>query len=207
MIKYFKCENPYYGNTDYTVREREDVSIAPIFDAYTFNSIFDINPMVSRGECEGAGDSNEIDVSELIAMDKYLTCDEMHDMYADFTIQNTFTTLCLNIRSLSNARNFAKFEILIDSLKNKPDVIGVCETWLREDQTGPYMSVDGYNFIHNSRLTNNFLSKSLGGGVGLYIRTGLKYDERPDLCVMNSLIETIGIDITLNQQKVTKLNG
>ena len=59
---------------------REDVSIAPIFDANTLNSIFDINSMVSRGESEDAGDSNEIDVSELMAMDKYLTCEEMHDM-------------------------------------------------------------------------------------------------------------------------------
>ena len=125
--------------------------------------------MVSHGESEDAGDSCEIDVSELVALDKYLTCDEMYDMYADFSTQNTFTTLCLNIRSLSNARNFAKFEILIDSLKNKPDVIGVCETWLRADHLICLLT-DSTLFIIVAQLTIFSLNHSEGESVFTFER-------------------------------------
>ena len=183
---------------------RENVNISPAVDAHTLNSIFE-NSMITEETSRELNDS-ESTFSEILSVDKYITCEEMYDMYGDFSTKNSFTSLCLNIRSLSNAVNYAKFEMLIDSLVNKPDVIGVCETWLRPGQTGHYMSLEGYKFIGNSRESNTFMSKSLGGGVGFYLKYDIKYEERSDLTVMNDVMETIGADIFLGEQKVTLFN-
>ena len=198
-------ENLDRNRDDESHSSRENINISPILDAHSLNNIFE-SSLMSSEKTENLENDAESNYVEIFYLDKYLTCEEMRDMFGDFSTKNTFTTLCLNIRSLSNARNFAKLEILMDSLFYKPDVFGVCETWLRPGQTGPYMSLQGYTFIENSRPTNGFLPKSVGGGVGLYIKSGLKYEERPDLKVMNDIMETIGVDIYLGNQKVTILN-
>ena len=183
---------------------RENINISPVVDAHTLNTIFE-NSMIDE-ETDSRLNEHESGFAEILSLDKYITCEEMYDMYGDFSTKNSFTSLCLNIRYLSKAVNYAKFEMLIESLVNKPDVIGVYETWLRPNQTGHYMSLEGYKFIDNSRKSNTFLSKSLGGGVGLYLKSDIKYEERSDLTVMNDVMETIGADIFLGEEKVTIFN-
>ena len=54
------------------------------------------------------------------------------------------------------------------------DVVGLAETWLDvESEKG--VSLEGYGGVFASRRVK------MGGGVGLFIRDGLTYRERPDL--------------------------
>ena len=169
----------------------------------TLNNMFSINSNPEIGGRAGDND-NEINIEELIC-DKYITCDEFDDLYGDFPADNTFTSLCLNIRSISNACNLAKLKALLNSLNNKPDLLGICETWLLPGQTGPYMSVDNYIFIENSRPTKDSQFQSWGG-VGMYIKSTLKYDKRDDLTIMTEVLESIAVDVYLDGKPVTILN-
>ena len=59
---------------------------------------------------------------------------------------------------IANALSFNKLEALIASLQCKPDVISVCETWIKPLQSGPYCNFNGCNFVSNCRKI------SKGGG-------------------------------------------
>jgi len=75
-----------------------------------------------------------------------------------------FTTLCLNIRSIVNQKNFNLFESWFQSLKFLPDVIAINETWEKNSSTGQFKNLHSYNYVSNFR-------KSLSGsGVALYIK-------------------------------------
>jgi len=81
--------------------------------------------------------------------------------YNDKTKQsNNFVILHLNARSL--LKNFTKLEIFISTLRRKPDVITVSETWLKHTQE-KLCTLMGYHFVSRPRI------KRRGGGVGMYI--------------------------------------
>ena len=68
-------------------------------------------------------------------------------------------------------------------------VVAVSETWLKRSNADLF-NIPGYFFI------SNFREHKSGGGVGLYIQTGLKYKLRMDLLSPdNSLYESIFVEI------------
>ena len=64
----------------------------------------------------------------------------------------------MNIRSLR--ANMNEMLVYIDSLDNKFDVIGLSETWLKENETDTY-SISGYNHMVFPRLHAERASVSL----------------------------------------------
>ena len=91
--------------------------------------------------------------------DLYFTPHELDQLTQNHN--NYFSTMCINVRSMVNSRNFNKFESLITVLANKPDIIPINETWEKHDLFGEYRNQSGYTYISNPRL------KSKEGGVGL----------------------------------------
>ena len=73
-----------------------------------------------------------------------------------------------NIRSLS--QNYIKLNILINNLKNKPDVISLSETWISSNQSKLF-PIEGYDLHLSPRLGNK-----KGGGVGVYVLMEHKSD-------------------------------
>ena len=49
-----------------------------------------------------------------------------------FSNDSDFPIISLNIRSIVNTNNFAKFERFLDTLLIKPYVIGLNETWITD---------------------------------------------------------------------------
>ena len=69
-------------------------------------------------------------------------------------LSNKFSSIGINIRSLTNTKNFAKLEIFMKSLCFKPSAIALNETYLRDNEPGPHSNLDGYHFISNCRNTH-----------------------------------------------------
>ena len=73
----------------------------------------------------------------------------------------SFSTICVNVRSLMNPHNFSKFESLISGLDFKPHIIAVNETWEKPHLTGQFKNLQDYVYVSNPRVI------SRDGGVGI----------------------------------------
>ena len=81
---------------------------------------------------------------------------------------NCFSLFHLNIRSLQ--RNFDNLLNLLTTVEHRFSVIGITETWLRQEEHN--VGIDGYNFVPNYR------HRKAGGGVGLYLADHLEFTLR-----------------------------
>ena len=122
------------------------LSKANTFDADYLNSTFD-NTFEHL-----LNNDSELDIdSSLTLNEQYLESCEIKNLSFNNSFKNTFTALALNIRSIVNPLNFSKLEALILNMQCKPDVISICETWIRPTHSEPYNNLDGYKFVSNSR--------------------------------------------------------
>ena len=109
----------------------------------------------------------------------------------DFNDENTFSSICMNIRSLANTKHFAELEVFLESLCFNPSVIAINETHLQDNEKGPHSNLHpDYEFLPNSRKYKK------GGGVGLYVFKSLNFDIREDLTIMKEgVFESLFIEI------------
>ena len=63
---------------------RENINISPILDAHALNNIFESSLMNGEGNDNPENDTG-LDYAEILSLDKYITCEEMHDMNGDFS--------------------------------------------------------------------------------------------------------------------------
>lgn len=99
------------------------------------------------------------------------------------TIKNSLKLGLLNVRSLNTGRD--ELEATLETYK--PDLLALNETWLQDETVAPVLP--GYVLKHKPRKTNR-----RGGGVGFYIRKGLRARVRahPD-----SQLEQLWLELTL----------
>ena len=110
---------------------------------------------------------------------------------------NKFSSIGINIRSLANAKHFAKLQLFLNSLCFKPSVIAINETFLRDNESGPHCSLPDYHFIPNCRKSHT------GGEVGLYVLNSLNYEIRDDLTIMDDKIfESIFIEVKCAEKSI-----
>lgn len=83
-------------------------------------------------------------------------------------------------------------ELKILANKTKASVICISETWIDETVTNSEIKIPGYNVIRKDRNKN-------GGGVCMYIITGVAYNQRTDLA--HDSLEAIWCDILLPKTK------
>ena len=99
----------------------------------------------------------------------------LHSRYSN---EDSFSTICVNVRSLINPHNFSKFESLISGLDFQ-HLIAVNETWEKPHTIGQHKNLNGYVYISNPRVV------SRGGGVGMYIKQNLIFAPCPELSLMH----------------------
>ena len=129
--------------------------------------------------------------------DSYLSSDEAAILLKNSS-ENTFSSICINMRSLINPNNFTKFECLISALDFSPHIIAVNETWEKPNSTGQYKNLKNYIYLSNPRKNNK------GSGVALYIKKNLIFDTRFDVNVTDEKIfESIIIDIYFDHKVAT----
>ena len=105
-----------------------------------------------RSEIDAA--NLKLDNTDLVDNCDYIDWDHIDKLNKETT--NKLTVVQLNIRGLKG-----KYYDIIDLINklNNPDVIILCETWLKSNDKQPQIS--GYDYIDKSRQNRK------GGGVGL----------------------------------------
>ena len=106
--------------------------------------------------------------------------------------KNNFFVLHLNTRSLTKTHD--KIEELLNELNFFPEIISISKTKLNPQKT-ININICNYDFIHNDSPTN-------AGGMGLYVKNGLKYSIRKDLNLHLSYCEDIWIEVKSTKQSL-----
>ena len=123
-------------------------------------------------------------------LDSYLTVQEVHKLLSGKNEECSFSTMCVNVISLTNLLNFTIFESLISGLDYQPRIIAVNETWEKLHTTGQHMNLNGYLYISNPRVV------SRGGGVAMYIKQSLIFTPYAELSIMHEkLFESLFVII------------
>jgi len=130
--------------------------------------------------------------------DPYLETSQTNFLSFNGSFKNTFSMMCVNIRSLVNSLNYSKLESLLASLNIKPDIIAITETWIQPAaKYCPYNNLPGYSFVSNCRTSFR------GGGVGFYVKNNIPFTICNDMTIMqNPLCVALSIDhqpMILNQ--------
>ena len=161
------------------------------------NDLYNINKLNQLFSDSLQSSSNSFDSLSVIENKTYLTSETAASLLETFS-EISFSSLCINIRSLMNPKNFAKFESLISVLQFKPHIIAINEIWEKPNTSGQHQTLDNYIYFSNPRQQNK------GGGVAMYIKKNLIFDFCPDLCIMEEKIfESFFIDIHLENKTVT----
>ena len=113
-------------------------------------------------------------------------------------INKVFFSININIRSQVNNKHFSSLECFLNSLDVLPQVIGINETWEKPTSFGSYKNLAEYNYISNYRTMNT------GGGVGMYIKRGMKYKKNSELSIMKEgIFVSILIDLHFKNKVVS----
>ena len=112
-------------------------------------------------------------------LNTYLTVQEAHTLLSETNKECSFSTMCVNVRSLTNPHNSAKFESLILGLDYQPHIIAVNETREAPQTTGQHMNLNGYVYISNPRVVSG------DGGVGMYNKQSIIFTPYGELSIMN----------------------
>ena len=110
------------------------ISDADIFEMFNPKATTDINANVLNQLFTETLDSENIDNDfnyTNVLNDLYVDAEEAKSLLNNNSTKNnhSFTTMCINARSLINPLNFTKLEGLVAALNYKSDVIGITETW------------------------------------------------------------------------------
>ena len=121
------------------------------------------------------------------AMSNYITLDSYNK--TNPSDGNVISIFHFNIRSLEY--NLVHLEALLGSMLQSPDIIAITETWLNSENMNCY-SLDGYDSYHVVR------EKGKHGGVSIFIKDSLNYENIEDFTFLNSLIEICTVRLTIN---------
>ena len=124
----------------------------------------------------------KLDNTNLVDNCDYIDWDQIDNLNKD--IVNKLKVVQLNFRGIKG-----KYYDIIDLINklNSPDVIILCETWLKANDTQPQIA--GYNFIGKSRQNRK------GGGVGFLVNKKLKSRILMELQLNDETVESLFIEI------------
>lgn len=109
-----------------------------------------------------------------------------------------FRVAHLNMRSLNTG--FAEMCSLVSDFDF--DAFGVTETWLHPDTPSHYFNIPGYTMVRCDRHRGENESRQVGGGVALYIKQEIAYEQYmlPDILVPG--IEQVCVTMSVKGQRL-----
>ena len=110
----------------------------------------------------------------------------IHEKLKETDMKCVFSLCHINIRSLK--ANLPVLENCLDIMDFKFSIIGISETWLRDWNCDLY-NIEGYTLVECHRPART------GGGVGIYLKSGIPFQLRSDLVIDNESCEFIFIEI------------
>ena len=127
-----------------------------------------------------------IDYNEMC---KYHDLETFSNLYKNHT--NFFKILHINACCLSN--KFDAIKILLKSLKSKPEVLCITETWLDDDNKDSF-KLNGYTAFHLTRVNRSH------GGIAVFVKSEFNVSLIQNLSFINDEIEILTIEFTLNKK-------
>ena len=119
----------------------------------------------------------------------------------NISISDGFNLWHHNARSILKEGKLDEYELLLESINNPFHIMAFSETWLKTSNCDR-ASFQDFDHIYNIRPLNGEIDdKEGGGGLSLFIKTGLNYKVRYDMTLMLSFIETLFIEVLINQKK------
>ena len=137
------------------------------------------------------------DVSDIFNC-RYTGIDKFIEAQKQFSLKG-LSVICFNIRSFScNGDEFLGY---LHNTKHSFDLIILTETWNKE-YSCVLCNIPGYSAVHNFRPDKK------SGGVSIFIRADIKYDELGHLNITHELIESAAVRIYYpNSDKVINVLG
>ena len=106
--------------------------------------------------------------------------------------------LQLNIRGLLSKQDLLKQ--LLTEFKVLPDIVLLCETWLKKDTAGK-LDMPNYKCYHKHRIDR------LCGGVSVLVKQKLRLREQSDLVVATNLFEYNVVELKMNTNNILIVSG
>ena len=118
----------------------------------------------------------------------YYLEDEFNSMLIKINIDNNFSVLHVNARSLH--KNLDYLQVYLRTLNHNFSIIAISETWANNDSM-LLLNIPGYNRTFKNRTSGR------GGGVALFVCNCFKFTVRDDLSEFNNdFFESIFIELT-----------
>ena len=102
--------------------------------------------------------------------------------------RETFSIFHLNIRSARSPQKLKLLEAYLNVLDHDFTIIGLTETWFDKGMTSS-VTLNGYVSEHTCR------ENKTGGGASIFLKPGISYKIRKDLCMMEECIESVFVEI------------
>ena len=130
-----------------------------------------------------------LDSTDLVDNCDYIDWDMLGSL--NKTLHGKLTIMHLNIRGIK-----CKYNDLIELIQklNYPDIIILCETWLKPSDS--QLQINGYNYSGHHRLNRK------GGGVGFLIKEQLKFRELSNLSLDCESSESVFIELNGNRHNM-----
>ena len=116
---------------------------------------------------------DDSDETQIITKSRYYELDDLNTLME--SVDNITHLSVLNINARSLVKHHFELSAILSELPFLFDVITVEETWLN-DLLKPLVEMENYTFL----AKHKYKCKE-GGGIGIYIKTDIKYTERKDL--------------------------
>ena len=176
------------------------ISIARLLEEGSFNPLdlnnapqtplFDIDPDVQI--------LNDMYVSNNLLKSNYHLSNTFKSMLQNQKVtRETFSIFHANIRSAS-PQKINQLVAYLNILDHEFTVIGLTETWFDTGKAAT-CTLNGYHSEHSHRVGKT------GGGASLFLKPGISYKTRKDLCMVEDYIETVFVEIS-NSCLVTDKN-
>ena len=127
---------------------------------------------------------------------KYYDENNFNTELGEISERNNFSLLHLNIRSVP--KNFNNLTNYVQNLKINFDVIGLTETWINEANTNLY-NIEGYV------QRELYRKQRKGGGVSLYVKEEIVFNDRDDLTFNNNNVESLFIELSSSEQQNNRI--
>lgn len=124
----------------------------------------------------------------------YYDYDKYNRLFTNNNNNKSLNIMHLNIRSFH--KHIDELDAFLDVLNELPDIIVLSETWLKENSANTAV-IKGYTPVHCHRKIQN------SGGVSIYVKNSLDFRPLPHLTHSNSTIESLSIEISINNKLIT----
>ena len=127
----------------------------------------------------------------LYAYELYVEINFTSCLASNNKLDETFSIMCVNVRSLVNPSNFSKFEGLISGFSFKTDAILITETWVQPFSSSQNKNQNDYKFVTECR-------KSCTVRVVTNVKYCIVFNTSDELTIMQGrILEPIFVNIKL----------